>query len=127
MKTAGFALLMSLASASALAQRPSDPALLVPQNAPAMDYVAITDPATGSIRWIDPQWFTAVDFAVLAHTPHIHLCMQPRTWLRRQQMEWITLRLAAAQPFRRFEPHWVTRAILVSEPGDRLGEDLDTA
>jgi sugar lactone lactonase YvrE len=46
MKTAGVALLMSLASAAALAQRPSDPALLVAQDAPAMDYVAVADPLT---------------------------------------------------------------------------------
>src|SRR5262249_51721006 len=71
--------------------------------------------------------FTPGDFAVLAHTPHIHLRVQPRTWLRRQQMERITLRLAAAEPFCRFQPHWMTRAILVTEPGDRLGEDLDAA
>jgi sugar lactone lactonase YvrE len=44
MKTAGVALLMSLASAAALAQRPSDPALLVAQDAPVMDYVAVADP-----------------------------------------------------------------------------------
>jgi DNA-binding beta-propeller fold protein YncE len=35
-----------LASAPALAQRPSDPALLVPQSAPALDYVAVADPLT---------------------------------------------------------------------------------
>ena len=27
-----------------LAQRPSDPALLIPQNAPELDYVSVTDP-----------------------------------------------------------------------------------
>jgi sugar lactone lactonase YvrE len=33
-----------LLSASLLAQRPSDPALLVPQNAPALEYVAVASP-----------------------------------------------------------------------------------
>src|SRR5882757_8527477 len=33
-----------LASASAMAQRPSDPALLVPQTAPALDLVAVANP-----------------------------------------------------------------------------------
>jgi DNA-binding beta-propeller fold protein YncE len=32
------------ASTPALSQRPSDPALLIPQNAPALDYVAVADP-----------------------------------------------------------------------------------
>jgi DNA-binding beta-propeller fold protein YncE len=48
MKTAVVALLLSAASSfafySAHAQRPSDPALLVPQDAPALDYVAVSDP-----------------------------------------------------------------------------------
>jgi DNA-binding beta-propeller fold protein YncE len=35
-----------LTSTSALAQRPSDAALLIPQNAPELDYVAVADPLT---------------------------------------------------------------------------------
>src|SRR5579864_1855245 len=38
-----FAILLGCA-ASLLAQRPSNPALLVPQEAPALDYVAVPDP-----------------------------------------------------------------------------------
>src|SRR5215468_245196 len=38
------ALILSLAVVPALAQRPSDPALLVPQNAPKLDYVAVPEP-----------------------------------------------------------------------------------
>jgi hypothetical protein len=33
-----------MGSAVLLAQRPSDPALLIPQNAPALDYIAVPDP-----------------------------------------------------------------------------------
>jgi len=40
------ALIVLIASASAFAQRPSDPALLVPQDAPALDYVAVANPLT---------------------------------------------------------------------------------
>ena len=42
--TVAFAIL--LASTSAFSQRPSDPALLIPQNAPELDYVAVPDPLT---------------------------------------------------------------------------------
>jgi sugar lactone lactonase YvrE len=38
--------LMFLAVVPALAQRPSDPALIVPQTAPLLDYVAVPDPLT---------------------------------------------------------------------------------
>ncbi|HZF30242.1 MAG TPA: peptidyl-alpha-hydroxyglycine alpha-amidating lyase family protein [Gammaproteobacteria bacterium] len=41
MKRATAALLSLIVAAPALAQRPSDPALLVPQSAPEMDYVAV--------------------------------------------------------------------------------------
>jgi DNA-binding beta-propeller fold protein YncE len=48
MRTTAVALLLSAVSSfafnSAHAQRPSDPALLVPQDAPALDYVAVADP-----------------------------------------------------------------------------------
>jgi sugar lactone lactonase YvrE len=40
------ALIVVVLSASAIAQRPSDPALLVPQDAPAMDYVAAPSAVT---------------------------------------------------------------------------------
>jgi DNA-binding beta-propeller fold protein YncE len=46
MRIAAVAVAVVLASAPALAQRPSDPALLVPQSAPALDYVAVADPLT---------------------------------------------------------------------------------
>jgi sugar lactone lactonase YvrE len=41
---ASVAVAVVIAQSSALSQRPSDPALLVPQNAPALDYVAVADP-----------------------------------------------------------------------------------
>jgi DNA-binding beta-propeller fold protein YncE len=44
MKTAAAGIVMFLVSASALAQRPSDPALLVPQVAPELSYVPVPDP-----------------------------------------------------------------------------------
>jgi len=44
MKTAATAIVMFLVSASALAQRPSDPALIVPQTAPELPYVAAPNP-----------------------------------------------------------------------------------
>ena len=44
MKIAAVALAMLLACMSALAQRPSDPALLIPQHAPELDYVAVAEP-----------------------------------------------------------------------------------
>src|SRR5262249_53046136 len=37
-------LLIALAFTSAVAQRPSDPALLIPQNAPELDYVVAPEP-----------------------------------------------------------------------------------
>ncbi len=40
----GFAILWGCVLA--LAQRPSDPALLIPQNAPELDYVAVAQPFT---------------------------------------------------------------------------------
>jgi len=44
MKIAAVALAILLACMSALAQRPSDPALLIPQHAPELDYVAVAEP-----------------------------------------------------------------------------------
>ena len=44
MRTAARALAFLLVCTPLFAQRPSDPALLIPQNAPAMDYVAVADP-----------------------------------------------------------------------------------
>ena len=44
MKTAVAGIAMFMASASALAQRPSDPALIVPQTAPELPYVAALNP-----------------------------------------------------------------------------------
>src|SRR5262245_31571182 len=38
------ALLIALALTAAIAQRPTDPALLIPQNAPELDYVAASEP-----------------------------------------------------------------------------------
>src|SRR5262245_46950675 len=38
------AALVVMVTGTAYAQRPSDPALLVPQNAPALDYVAVANP-----------------------------------------------------------------------------------
>ena len=46
MRMAAVAVVMLSVCAPALAQRPSDPALLVPQNAPELDYVAVADPLT---------------------------------------------------------------------------------
>ena len=46
MRIATLAFAILLASTSALSQRPSDPALLIPQNAPKLDYVAVPDPLT---------------------------------------------------------------------------------
>src|SRR5262249_12132964 len=39
MRSIGLVLLIALTCTSAVAQRPSDPALLVPQNAPELDYI----------------------------------------------------------------------------------------
>ena len=44
MKIAAVALAILLACMSALAQRPSDPALLIAQHAPELDYVAVAEP-----------------------------------------------------------------------------------
>src|SRR5204862_8028014 len=46
MKNAATILFVLLLAGSASAQRPSDPALLVPQEAPAMDYVAVPSAVT---------------------------------------------------------------------------------
>jgi DNA-binding beta-propeller fold protein YncE len=46
MRIAAVAVLGLLVCAPALAQRPSDPALLIPQNAPELDYVAVANPLT---------------------------------------------------------------------------------
>ncbi len=46
MKRAFVAFTTLLAATSAIAQRPSNPALLVPQNAPDLEYVAVADPVT---------------------------------------------------------------------------------
>ena len=46
MRIAAVAVVVLSVCAPALAQRPSDPALLVPQNAPELDYAAVTDPLT---------------------------------------------------------------------------------
>ncbi len=45
-QVAGFALTILLLGSSALAQPPKDPALLIPQEAPLLDYVAVPDPLT---------------------------------------------------------------------------------
>jgi DNA-binding beta-propeller fold protein YncE len=44
MRIIALALLISLSAAPAVAQRPSDPALLVPQSAPELDYVSVPTP-----------------------------------------------------------------------------------
>jgi DNA-binding beta-propeller fold protein YncE len=44
MRIAAVAVLGLLIGTSALAQRPSDPALLIPQNAPELDYIAVANP-----------------------------------------------------------------------------------
>src|SRR5262245_45726603 len=44
MRSIAIALLISLAVIPGLAQRPSDPALLIPQNAPELDYAAVSEP-----------------------------------------------------------------------------------
>jgi DNA-binding beta-propeller fold protein YncE len=46
MRIAAVPLVVLLACTPALAQRPSDAALLIPQNAPELDYVAVADPLT---------------------------------------------------------------------------------
>lgn len=46
MKHAAVGIALVLAGATALAQRPSDPALLVPQQAPELNYVAVPSPVT---------------------------------------------------------------------------------
>lgn len=46
MRTAAVACIIASLAIPALAQRPSDPALLVPQEAPALDYVAVDAPLT---------------------------------------------------------------------------------
>jgi DNA-binding beta-propeller fold protein YncE len=46
MRIAAVAVVMLSVCAPALAQRPSDPALIVPQNAPELDYVAVANPLT---------------------------------------------------------------------------------
>ena len=52
-------LVLFLAGATAFAQRPSDPALLVPQTAPELDYVAVPNPITlpaGTTMGRPPAW-----------------------------------------------------------------------
>ena len=46
-----------LCAVSVLAQRPSNPALLVPQEAPALDYVAVADPipVPADLKWERPR------------------------------------------------------------------------
>jgi DNA-binding beta-propeller fold protein YncE len=44
MKIIGVALIISLITIPAIAQRPSDPALLIPQSAPDLDYTAVAEP-----------------------------------------------------------------------------------
>jgi DNA-binding beta-propeller fold protein YncE len=46
MRIAAVAVVGALAWTPALAQRPSDASLLIPQNAPALDYIAVADPLT---------------------------------------------------------------------------------
>ena len=46
MRIAAVPVVVLLACTPALAQRPSDAALLIPQNAPELDYVAVADPLT---------------------------------------------------------------------------------
>ena len=46
MRTAALQFALLLVCTPAFAQRPSDPALVIPQNAPALDYVAVPDPLT---------------------------------------------------------------------------------
>ena len=44
MRMIGIVLVVALFAIPAVAQRPSDPALLVPQTAPELDYVSVPDP-----------------------------------------------------------------------------------
>ena len=46
-----FAILLSCA-VSIFAQRPTNPALLIPQEAPLLDYVAVAESAPGSRRGV---------------------------------------------------------------------------
>ena len=46
MRMTSVAIAILLICVPAFSQRPSDPALLVPQNAPELDYVAVAEPLT---------------------------------------------------------------------------------
>jgi sugar lactone lactonase YvrE len=72
MRIATLAVSFLIVGIHALAQRPKDPALLVPQEAPALDYVAIPDPLT------IPAGMTMGASASVAFDPKGHLWVLTR-------------------------------------------------
>jgi len=72
MKNAATGLLLLLLAGPALAQRPSDPALLVPQDAPALDYVPA--PSTAAL----PDGVTMGPTAAVAFDASGHLWVLTR-------------------------------------------------
>ena len=69
----------------------------------------------------------SVDLGGAAGADEIELRMQLMLRLVGNQMQRPFARRLAAQPFRRFAPYGMARAIVVSEAGDFLAEDLELA
>ena len=71
--------------------------------------------------------FSPGSLALRADQPGIHLAVQFVPRLARNEMQRKPLRRSSAQPFSRLDPGWMRRAIVIAEPGDLVGIELDAA
>ena len=89
--------------------------------------VAVGDPARGRVVGMDADRLAARDLRRLAVRARVELAVQARRRLVRDQVQRELRGARAAQPLVGLEPRRMTRAVVVAEAGDRLGEQLDAA
>jgi len=78
------------------------------------DDVAVCDFATPSVVRMDTHRLAPSDLTLLADDAHVHLAMEPRRRLGRQQMQWILRRVRPAEPFSRRQPDWMAGAVVIA-------------
>src|SRR5262245_58876225 len=69
----------------------------------------------------------AADLGRLAEGADVELAVQPRRRVVREELEWKALGERRAEPLGGRKPSRVPRAVVVTEAGDRRGEDLELA
>ena len=101
------------------------PARMAPRSLKILEDVAAFNSPRGGVIGMNPHRFPALNFTCEANGPVVHLAVQPRARLVRDQVQRKFLRQFASQPFYGFEPGGVGRAVGVPEALDALGVYLD--